>query len=192
MHMLALDLGTNLGYCLGTGADNPRLGSVLLPTTGEDVGTYLDFYFRWLNAMLEQEAINLVVFEAPTLPGAKVDKETGKLIKAPTTIATTRKLQGLAGVTEMVVVQANKDLEDAGLPGVACREVFLQTAKKELGGHGRSDKDDMMLAAKRCGMNPRTFDEADAFGVWLVGVRHYRKPFQHIWDQKLWSQRGLI
>lgn len=192
MNMLALDLGTSLGYCLGAGDKIPRLGSVLLPTTGDDVGLFGVFFWKWLNAMLEQEEIDLVVFEAPMLPGARIDPKTGNLIKAPTTIQTTRKLQGLAVITEVIVKLASDDLVAAGYPEIRCREVFLQTAKKELGGSGKASKLDMMTAAKRCGVNPRIEDEADAFGVWLVGIRHYRKAFAPMWDKKLWSGRGLL
>lgn len=200
MHLLTLDLATKTGFCSGSGEKSPDLGHVTMPDTKEDVGSFLDFFYRWLNSQLtelmedleletapgpygprlvDEDALR-VVFEAPMLPKAKID-DTGTLRQAPTTIATTRKLQGLAGVAEMVCVQRN----------VSVREVFLQTVKKELGGTGSAGKPDMMAAAKRCGMDPKTFDEADAFGVWLVAVRHYARQFQQLWDQRLYGGRGL-
>jgi hypothetical protein len=198
MHLLALDLATSTGWCSGSGEKSPELGSFNMPSTGEEVGPFLDFFYRWLNAKLTElledlelatvpgpfgpkpanAADLMVIMEAPLLPRAKID-ETGTLRQAPTSIATTRKLQGLAGVCEMVCYQR----------GVDIREVNLQTVKKELGGGG-GGKPDMMAAAKRCGLNPKVFDEADAFGVWIVGVRHYARQFQQIWDQRLYGGRS--
>jgi hypothetical protein len=201
MHLFALDLATSTGFCSGSGEKSPELGSVRMPDTGQEVGPFLDFFYRWLHLKLTElmqdidglevkpgpfgiqpaDASGLmVIMEAPVLPRAKIDDQ-GTLRQAPTSLATTRKLQGLAGVCEMVCYQR----------GVEIREVFVQTVKKELGGSGSSGKPDMMAAARRCGMEPKTFDEADAFGVWLVSVRHYARQFQHTWDQRLYGGRGL-
>lgn len=197
--ILAFDLATSTGWCAGAGDKLPAYGSVMMPDTKEDVGLFLDFFDRWLHAkvteVLEEGGVETtpgdygpkptstvyLVFEAPLLPRARLDGR-GHLVAAPTSIATTRKLQGLAGVAEMVGVRR----------GLEVREVFLQTVKKELGGSGRAEKPDMVRAAKRCGLNPKNTDEADAFGVWLVGVRHYARQFQHTWDQRLWSNRALV
>lgn len=176
--LLALDLATKTGWCAGSGEQSPELGHVTMPDTGEEVGPFLDFYMQWLELQLREYQPSMVIFEAPLLPKASID-DRGHLKQAPTTIATTRKLQGLAGVTEMVCFRAKLEV----------REVYLQTVKKELGGHGHATKVDMMAAAKRCGLEPRTYDEADAFGVWLVAVRHYAKQFQHVWDQRLYGGR---
>lgn len=191
--ILALDLATNAGWCCGLGDDLPEVGHVTMPDTKEEVGPFLSFFQRWLQAMILEHRPTYVVFEAPMLPKARFDRATGKMTQAPTTIATTRKLQGLAGVCEMVVFDLN--FEGRNKPSwtqVEVREVFLQTVKKELAGSGRAEKPDMMRAAKRCGVDVRTYDEADAFGVWLVSVRHYAKTYQHIWDQKLFGGRGLV
>lgn len=192
--ILALDLATSTGWCSGAGDQTPAFGAVKMPDTGEEVGPFLDFWERWLtkkiDAVLEEAGLDprerpespvYLIFEAPLLPKAKLDRQ-GHLVQAPTSVATTRKLQGLAGVTEMVGFRR----------GLEVREVFLQTVKKELAGKGRADKADMMRAAKRCGLEVRTTDEADAFGVWLVGVRHYARQHQQAWDTKLWSGRGAF
>ncbi len=176
--LFALDLATSTGWCAGSGEKSPELGSVRMPDTKEEVGPFLDFYEKWLNMQLAEYEPTMVLFEAPLLPKAKIDN-TGHLVQAPTTIATTRKLQGLAGITEMVCYRRK----------IEVREVFLQTVKKALAGDGRADKVDMMSACRRCGLAPKTFDEADAFGVWIVGVRHYAKPFQQLWDQRLYGAR---
>lgn len=200
--ILALDLATTTGFSAGAGETAPELGSVVIPAPRDDNGTYADFFDRWLNGkvdhFLEAAGVDIVrgdygprakcsedfylVFECPVLPKARFNRQTQRMEAAATNIDTTRKLQGLAILAEMVATRRNLE----------CREVHLQTAKKELSGSGRAEKPDMMVAARRCGLAPRSFDEADAFAVWLVGVRHYAPTFQQIWDQKLWQSRGAM
>lgn len=197
--LLCLDTATTTGFCHGTGAELPALGHVTMPSTGDDVGTFLDYFYRWLHAKITElqgeydvdtnpgtfgprsvdpKAL-IVVFEAPLLPKAKFDKEKNRLIQAPTNIATTRKLQGLAGVLEMVCIQRN----------VVCEEVYLQTVKAALGG-GRAEKPDMMHVAQKCGLAPKKHDEADAFGVFICAMRAYARQYQHMWDQRLYGGKG--
>lgn len=205
--MFTLDLATTTGWCFGAGDETPALGHIRMPETKEEVGKFLDFFYRWMHlkvtdimaemgpdletrpspygAQLLNPRDLVIVFEAPVLPRAKIDTRPGKmgqLIQAPVTMATTRKLQGLAGVAEMVAEQRNCLVE----------EVYNATIKKALGGSGSADKPDMMAAAKRAGMNPKVHDEADAFGIWIVVMRAYAKQYQHIWDQRLYGGRGLV
>lgn len=204
--LFTLDLATTTGFCWGAGDETPALGHVKMPDTKEDVGRFLDFFYRWMHlkvtdimaemgpelettpgpygAQLVNRKELIIVFEAPVLPRAKLDTRPGRvgaLIQAPVTIQTTRKLQGLAGVAEMVAVQRNCVIE----------EVYNATIKKGLGGFGGADKDDMVTAAKRAGMNPKVHDEADAFGIWIVVMRTYAKQYQHLWDQRLYGNRRL-
>lgn len=200
--LLALDLATTTGWCAGDGSVLPQLGTVRMPDTKEEVGPFLDYFFRWMHAKvteLQQEfeiettpgvygprsvdrKALICVIEAPLLPKARIDTTpgaNGRLIQAPTSIATTRKLQGLAGFAETVCFQRN----------VLIEEVHLQSVKKALGGSGRADKPDMMAAAERCGLKPKVHDEADAFGVWICAMRAYARQYQHLWDQRLYGPR---
>lgn len=176
--LLALDLATKTGWCVGDGSQIPVTGLVTMPDTGEDVGPFLDFYLRWLNLKITDESPTTVMMEAPVMARAKL--VAGKLVGAPQTIATTRKLQGLAGVTEMVAFQR----------GVKVREAAAATSKKTLTGNGRADKPDMVKIARRLGL-PATisFDEADAFGAWLEGVKYYAKPWWPMWLERLQAQQ---
>ena len=205
--LLCLDLATTTGFAYGTGAEAPVLGHVRMPDTKDDVGSFLDFFYRWLHlkitdvqaeigpdlvldpgpygARLRNPKDLIIVFEAPLLPRAKIDPDptkNGRIIQAPVTIATTRKLQGLAGVAEMVAVQR----------GCLVEEVYNSTIKKQLGGSGRAEKPDMMAAAERCGLKPKVHDEADAFGIWICAMRAYARQFQRIWDQKQYGPRSLV
>lgn len=157
-----------------------------MPSTGEEIGPFLSFYRRWLDMKVREFEPRYVIFEAPILPQARLD-EDGHLRPAPTNIATTRKLQGLAGVTEMVV----HDLRQEGLE-VEVREAYLSTVKKAITGSGKGSKPDMMSVCRKCGLAPKSYDEADAFGVWIVGLRSYAKQFVNIWDQAIWGNRGAM
>ena len=165
--IVGLDLATSTGFAFGDGLSRPRVAAIRMPSTSEDVGSFLVFFRTFLFPLLhrlsteasDQGGRVMVVFEAPIL----IDT---------TNIATTRKLQGLAAVVEMVVV----DLKGLGFP-IECREVAGSTVKKELTGSGRAEKGDMMVAARAAGITispgKEGEDEADAFGVWLVGIRNF-------------------
>ena len=129
----------------------PRARSVL-----RGVGLFLSTWEDWLRPQVREVGPSLIVFEAPILAGQ-------------TQIATTRKLQGMAGVTEMVAHRA----------GIECAEVATSQVKKALTGSGKADKAQMIAAAKAYGFDPKTSDEADAFGIWICAVR-LRHP-SHAW-----------
>lgn len=206
--ILTLDLATTTGYCFGVGDQSPALGHIRMPDTKEDVGTFLDYYFRWLHnkitdlqaeanvachptpygAKSDDPKALIVVFEAPLEMRARIDPDPtkkGRILQAPTSAATSRKLKGLAGVTEMVCIQR----------GVLCEEVNVQTIRAAMGALPGSEKGaDTMAAAERCGLKPKVHDEADAFGIWICAMRAYAKQYQHLWDQRLYGRRvgGLV
>lgn len=152
--ILALDLGTSLGWACGAPDGEPRYGTKVLPSTGEDIGRFAYAYNEWLLDMLTLESPGLVVFEAPVL--------TGK-----TSLATARKLYGLAWHTEFL----------CSIRQVRCMEHHLQSVKKFFSGNGRAEKPEMMAAARRQGWDPKSYDAADALGLWACAV-HEKAP-QH-------------
>ena len=164
--ILALDLATNTGVCAGRGDQLPSLSHVRMPSTGDDVGRFLCFYRDWFLKALDEHTPSVVVFESPILP-------------ATTSLATVRKLAGLAGVTEMI---CNDE-------GIDCREVAGATVKLALTGSGRAKKPDMVRACRAYGLNPHTYikdgeeasDEADAFGAWLASVRQIHPDHAARW-----------
>lgn len=211
--ILAVDLGTSTGFAYGRGDTVPAVGVLTMPSTGDDVGAFLKFFRDWfvptirrlqLEAAKGQDARItaalvrgdfppaeeplLVVFEAPILPQPKAEIKWIKgrpvaVVHVQTTIMTTRKLQSLAGVLELMCA----DLE------VPCYEVHLNTAKKELTGHGHAEKGAMLMMARRAGLalsdGPEAYDEADAFAAWLVALRYHRKQYLPHWDRVLWGRR---
>tara|TARA_R110002051_G_scaffold316556_2_gene396341 strand:+ start:9280 stop:9795 length:516 start_codon:yes stop_codon:yes gene_type:complete len=158
---LGLDLATCTGFCHGPAdtGEVPTLGHITMPKTGPDVGRFLCVYEDWLNALVRRIEPALIVFEAPILPST-------------TKLETTRKLQGLAGVTEMVGHRHRIELA----------EVAGSTVKKALTGSGKAEKADMIAAARHYGFNPQTSDEADAFGIWLHALRLRHPRAAGFWD----------
>lgn len=185
--ILGLDLATSTGFCYGDGSSTPVVATKRMQSTGRDVGAFAVDFWQFIDPLLERISPNVVIFEAPTLPAAKRNKETGLLEEAATAqnIHTLRKLYGLACITEMACT----------FRGIDCREVSLNTVKKTLAGHGHASKANMMDAARRAGIEltagDEAEDEADAFGVWLVGVRHFAPQHSIAWDRRLYgSYRG--
>ena len=145
--ILALDLSTRVGWAAwGPGESAPHWGAHPLPRTGEDVGRYLAAYRRWLSGRLGEVAPDRVVMEAPILPKT-------------TALATTRKLHGLAGLTELI----------ARDHGAAAMEVNNAQVRKHFIGRGRGKRDELkqatIAACRDRGWTPETDDEADALAV---------------------------
>lgn len=146
--ILALDLATNIGWAaLRLRDDPPWYGSHKLPSTGADVGRFLDEYEAWLVPQIKSQMPAVIVYEAPVLP-------------PKTQIITLRKLYSLAGFTELV----------ARRHGVECREAHMQSARKVVLGHGRPGKgkelkQNIMAYCRLRGWNPRNDDEADALVI---------------------------
>jgi Holliday junction resolvasome RuvABC endonuclease subunit len=173
---LALDLATETGFCVGAAdtGEVPTLGHVRMPSTGPDVGQFLAAWQDWLDAKVCEVEPTLIIFEAPILP-------------SETQMSTTRKLQGLAGVTEMVCHRA----------GIEVAELTTSTVKKGLTGNGRASKSDMVRACRAYGFNPHTYikkgeessDEADAFGIWLCALRLRHPTHAGRWDPMNFTPR---
>lgn len=161
MKVLALDLATQTGFCHGPAdtGEVPTLGHVRMPSTGPDVGRFLCAWQDWLEPAVREVEPTLIVIEAPILAGQ-------------TQIATTRKLQGMAGVAEMVAHRLRIEIA----------EVSTSQVKKALTGSGRAEKSDMIAACRHYGLAPQTSDEADAFGVWLCAVRLRHPKLAGLWD----------
>lgn len=184
MTILALDLATTTGFCYGDGTENPIVGHVTMPTATDDVGPYFDFYERWLTKKIRESECTIGIFEAPMLARAKLD-ERGNLVQAGTSMYTVRKLIGLTVITEMVFHRAK----------ISYYETATARAKKTSTGSGKSSKTDVLLMAKRLGIENLygthlSEDEADAFACWLVGVKYYAKPFWRLWESRIFPEVG--
>ena len=146
--ILALDVATNTGWCVGSPGDpNPEFGHFTIAPTGDDVGTFGLQYASWLKTTIEAVHPQLLIFEAPILP-----KKTN-----PTTV---RKLMGLAMLTEMSARHRN----------ISVREGRASSVKKHFTGYGHAKKADTMEICRRYGWRVKTDDEADACALWAYAV----------------------
>ena len=177
MTILGLDLGINrTGWCLGTGAMVPLAGAWVFNPTGDSLGALGDAFSAKLLNLPGGAIPDVVLYEAPFL-----DRYRDKVIVL-------RKTYGLGFWLETWCRSA----------GIICEEVPFGKVKRELGGSATASKEDMVAAAKKCGVNlpPNANqgmeDAADAFGVWLIGVRLYARQFQPAWDRRLYSPRGAL
>lgn len=161
MKILALDLATKTGWCVGEHDAEPNFGTYALPKTDDDIGRFLVAFEDWLVGMMALEDPELVVFEAPIFLGGRNSN-----------IMTARKLMGLANQTEVVCYRR----------GVTCREGHLQKVKKFFAGHGRAEKADMIAAARRFGFAVTDDNQADSVGLWCFTVHSRFLDQRHRWS----------
>ena len=138
----------------------PTFGTWHLAKTGEDVGRFIGSYDDQLNAAIDLERPDRLVFEAPLMLGG-----------GDTNITTTRKLMGLASHTEFVCHRR----------GIVCREANVSTVKKFWAGTGRAKKPEMIAAARRWGHAVRDDNQADALGLWSYQVHAIYPDQRHRW-----------
>jgi Holliday junction resolvasome RuvABC endonuclease subunit len=177
--ILALDIATTTGWCVGAGDRDPVIGHVALPVGHDGVrGPKFSAFRAWLLKILSDWQPEVVIFEAPILPKPFFDKKSRKWIW-PTSIEVTTVLQGLAAIVEL-------ECHDRGI--FIC-QAEPSEVKKELTGNGKADKPVMVRVAERVlGRKMAVHDEADAFGVWLIGLRHYAPQFRPEWDKRIWGR----
>ena len=147
MRILALDLSTHTGWCVGDSADRPTYGTKHLKTHGESIGPLAVEFHRWLRRLVEDEKPELIAFEAPIL--AKRTK-----------LHIIRMLTGLAYHTEFMAEYLD----------VRCREVDLWTIKRFWTGNAKAEKIDMVRAAQMYGYDPQDDNAADAIALWEYSV----------------------
>lgn len=179
--ILALDLATQTGVCFGAAdtGEVPTLEHFRLPSTGDEVGRFVNDFEDRIRALIALVEPTLIVFEAPVLPRAKFNRETKK-VEGGVSIITTRKLQGLAAMLEAI----------ADREKLECKELQPSQVKQALTGKGNAKKAEMVRACRAFGLNPHTYthqgeeasDEADAFGVWLCALRMRHPKLAGRWD----------
>jgi Holliday junction resolvasome RuvABC endonuclease subunit len=178
--LTGLDLATRLcGWCTGDGSTIPAANVFKLPQVGADIGWMLDVFDTALNLHIDAYKPEAIVFEAPILvvKGRNGSGRTDKL-------EVIRKIYNVEGHLEFVCRRR----------GIPCHEVSLRAIKKEVTGNHLADKDAMMVVARRVGINlppgEGAKDAADAWGAWLLALRHYNKPASGKWDSRIWGRRG--
>lgn len=148
--IIALDLATRTGFCIGAPGTRPQFGCHVLPSTGTDIGSFAAAFDGWLRKLVAETAPARIIFEAPILP-------------RQTQLITVRKLTGLAYHTELIAKQS----------GVRCAEAYKQRVSKFFVGTARPDKRDTILIAQRHGFDVHDDNAADAIAVWAWAVHCY-------------------
>jgi crossover junction endodeoxyribonuclease RuvC len=148
MRLLALDIATTTGFCIGGPGGEPRFGSFRLPTrfTPDDLGGKGAAFSNWLSDLITVEQPTLISFEAPIPPRGTMK----------TNVQTIRLLLGLAFEAEVI----------AYMRDVECFEANVQTARKAFTGSGRSDKNDVIAACVKKGWKVADDHQADAGAIW--------------------------
>lgn len=159
--LLSLDLATRLGWAAGDVMEGePMWGSHRLPSTGEDIGTFLKAYHLWLIAKLKEVEPALVLMEAPMPGGGK------------TNMSTIAKLWNLCGHTEFV----------CAMKGIRCLQASVNEWRPAFVGPGKGRISKPKTVAERLnypviqacrqrGWMLEDDNEADALGLWVYGVR---------------------
>lgn len=180
--LLALDIATCTGWVEGDGSRLPDHGFLdLPPPRAEDRGpaftTLRNFVRRRIDKAAERRVRLIVGFEQPLLPRPFL--KNGRIVWN-CNIETTLLLQGLVGVVEQLCDETDTE----------CGHVDVGTVKKALAGFGGAEKEDMVFVARKVGLTIERHDTADAFGVWLAGIREFDKRRSEEWDRRIWSSRG--
>lgn len=172
----AFDLSTRWqGFCSGSGQTLPECGAVCLDQHDDDIGACLAQFHGFLSHHFDAHRPDKVVVEAPML-NPRRDK-----------LLTIRKIYSINAHLEWFC-QAK---------GVECSEVSAKAIKTEVTGSHLAAKDDLVAVALQCGLRlPKPShgqkDAADAFGGWLMALRHYDRATRSKWDTAIWSKRGFL
>ena len=165
--ILSLDTSASrTGWCVGEPQGPVRTGSAGFGGHGCDIGGLLLEFEGWLSEMVFEIVPQRIVFEKPVRPFASLNLETA------------RKLYGIAGIVELVAKRQK----------VPVREVSNTEAKKLCYGNGglksAEAKKVAVDRARLWGAAPANHDEADAFAVWLVAVKHHHPEAFEAWEAR--------
>ena len=144
MTLLALDLGTSLGFAIFK--DGKFIsGTKKLGTYKEKFGARFHEFRTWLLNIIAKHNIEAVYFE-------RVFGHKG--------VEAAHCYGGFLYMLASVCFQQN----------ISCTGLTVQAIKKFMTGKSNATKDEMIAAAKQKGFNPATNDEADAIAIILLAI----------------------
>ena len=144
MTLLALDLGTSLGFAIFK--DGKFIsGTKKLGTYKEKFGERFHEFRTWLLNIIAKHNIEAVYFE-------RVFGHKG--------VEAAHCYGGFLYMLASVCFQQN----------ISCTGLTVQAIKKFMTGKSNATKDEMIAAAKQKGFNPATNDEADAIAIILLAI----------------------
>lgn len=152
--IMALDLATNIGWCVGEPGSTPRAGSYRLPSTGDDVGRFLDHFSDWLVYTLGETKPTDVFYESPFV-GAKTARKTAM------------KLMSLCGHTELIATRRRLPCSEA--TGSEVTKYFIGRARFQHDNptvRRQMKKDAVIGKCRKLGWQVPDDDAADAAALW--------------------------
>jgi hypothetical protein len=156
MKVLALDIATRTGWAVGEPGATPVSGSIRFANPGAEHEVIFAEALKWVSATIKDHRPDVVVWEAPLVPGFK---------KGKTNANTTRLLYGLPAVIGAVA-------RLLCVPDI--REVEARTVRKFFIGRNPPRALAKKLTKQRCrdvGWQPSDDNEADALAIWAHECR---------------------
>ena len=145
MTLLALDLGTSLGFAIFK--DGKFIsGTKKLGTYKEKFGARFHEFRTWLLNIIAKHKIEAVYFE-------RVFGHKG--------VEAAHCYGGFLYMLASVCFQQN----------IPCKGLIVQAIKKFMTGKNNATKDEMIAAARQKRFNPETDDEADAIAIMLLALK---------------------
>lgn len=185
MMLLGLDLASRItGFCAGTGAEVPTCGAWPFPAIDGDYGLLLTTLDDYLGTAFRRFSPDAVAYEAPILITGRRGSAEAQDRGFADTLGKLRLLYPMGAFVEFFCRRA----------GVECFEVTVAEIKKEVAGHHRAEKQELVDVAKSCGLvlpvAAGADDAADAFGAWLLLLRQFDPARSREWDTRIRMSRG--
>lgn len=180
--LIGLDLASRLtGWCAGDGSGVPEVGAWPLEEVKGDYGFLLWQLDQYLTVAFNRFNPTALAYEAPIL----IARGKGKR-QYGDKLSTLRLLYPMGAYVELFGRRA----------GVPVYEVTVSEIKREVTGNSYAPKDDMVAAARHCGLQlptgPGAMDAADAWGAWLLLLRSTDKARSLEWDKRIYTPRGAL
>lgn len=162
MNILALDLGTHLGYAI---LSDEKIISGMKKLKNKTFGQRFSEFFKWLYQILDCYEIEKVYFE-------RVRRHLGT------------EAGHVYGAFMYVLAVVCEDLK---IPYEGCE---VGEIKKYITGHGRAAKSDVVKAVSNLGFSPADDNEADALSILLLAIaKEEGQPLNGHYSRKIFSQR---
>ena len=164
MNILALDLGTHLGYAI---LREKEIISGTKKLKNKTFGQRFSEFIKWLYQILDCYEIEKVYFERVR---RHLGTEAGHIYGA-----------------FMYILAAVCEAHQIPYEGCEVGEI-----KKYIAGHGRATKDDIVKAVSNLGFSPADDNQADAISILLLAIaKEEGQPLNRHYSRKNFSQRKL-
>jgi Holliday junction resolvasome RuvABC endonuclease subunit len=147
-NLLALDLATCTGYCIGAADDVPMIGHVDL-APGRPHAERGAALIDWIDEIVDLYAPGCIVFESPLVASRQ------------TSVAQNRLAHGLVMAASLIAFRRS----------IWCMEAGVGQARKIAFGRGSVTKDQVFARCREAGFDPQNTDESDAWCLWRATWR---------------------